>query len=108
MQKPKISVRRPPPSVDEFVNGAAASGQPLPAQPPAVETLAEAASGPGNPPVRGMVTRKGEKGEPMQLRRFTVYLKPELGDRLERQCFEQRRQLSDAMAEAIAKWLSDP
>lgn len=77
MEKPRISVRKPP-SVDEFVNGpSAASG-------------------------RGVVTR----AEGIQLRRFTVYLKREQGDLLERRCFEQRRQLSDAIAEAVADWLA--
>lgn len=93
MEKPKISVRRPPPSVDDFVNGpSAASGQPLAAS-------QSAASGSG---IRGVVTRA--KGD--QRRRFTVYLSPEQGAELERRCFEQRWQLSDAIAQAIGDWLA--
>ena len=101
MEKPKISVRKPPPSADDYVSGGLR--EPAAAAAVDVATVTAVMPSPEARPSRGMVRR--QNGE--QLRRFTVYLQPEDAELLERRCAEHHQQLSAVLADVIRKWLRE-
>jgi hypothetical protein len=57
------------------------------------------------PDRKDLVIRKSPEGKARPMLRKTVYLPLELGERLERRCFDARQELSAAVAEAVQAWL---
>jgi len=88
--KPALQVRAPK-NADDFVTGRPAAGRQRPA-----------ASAPPPPKRRGLVQRKGGA----ERARITVYLEPEVAEKLRRHCFEEGLQVSDLAAAAITRFVA--
>lgn len=93
----KIAPRLPPSAADRFVE----SGQPADVR-ASRRPSAQTSDRSGTPRGPGIVSRRtGDR------RRMTVYLPPELAERLERRAFEERRELSEIIAAALARHLGE-